>query len=42
MQASHKDILDAIKESGKLEDTTSDKLVEAIKEFKQGFTPSAK
>ena len=42
MKASHKDILDAIKETGKLEDATSDKLVDAIKEFKQGFTPSAK
>ena len=42
MKASHRDILDAIKETGKLEDATSDKLVEAIKEFKQGFTPSAK
>ena len=42
MKASHKDVLDAIKETGKLEDATSDKLVDAIKEFKQGFTPSAK
>ena len=34
MKASHKDVLDAIKETGKLEDATSDKLVDAIKEFK--------
>ncbi|MGM9998075.1 MAG: F0F1 ATP synthase subunit alpha [Candidatus Bruticola sp.] len=41
MKASHKDVLDTIKETCKLDDSVSDKLVEAIKEFKQGFNSSA-
>ena len=39
MQAVHADILDTIKTTGKLDDETSEKLTEAIKEFKKTFTP---
>ena len=37
VRASEKDILEEIRESGKLTDETSDKLVEVINQFKKGF-----
>ena len=42
MDASHADLLRKIRETGKLDDETSDQLTKAIADFKQGFTPTPK
>ncbi|WP_103344261.1 F0F1 ATP synthase subunit alpha [Amycolatopsis sp. CA-126428] len=40
LRRKHAEILDAIRESGKFEDETADKLVAAVNEFKKEFTTS--
>jgi F-type H+-transporting ATPase subunit alpha len=40
MRASHEDILKEIRESQKMTDELSDKLTEAINQFKKGFAAS--
>jgi F-type H+-transporting ATPase subunit alpha len=41
MRASHEDIFKEIRESRKLTDKTSDKLTEAVNQFKKGFSTTS-